>query len=188
LICHFSDVHELFFSSEIHIILISETWLKPYHPNSDVQISGYNLCRHDRIDKGGGGVCVYVRSDLEFRFIAASDNDINRPEFLILEININSSKILLGVVYKAPHLGFISDVEDALFDILHNYEHVIIAGDFIVNLLDHSRRSIQLRNMFEALSLEIIPFSATYQHSLLHNPSWLDILVTTNKHKVLNYG
>lgn len=188
LLCHFGDVHELFFNSGIHIILISESWLKPFHPNSIVDIAGYNLLRHDRIGKGGGGVCAFVRDDLKYRIITTSNLDILRPEFLFFDLRINNFNILIGVIYKAPQLGYLSDIEDALFDILPNYDRVLIAGDFNVNLLDNSRRSSNLINMFNALALDILPLSATYQHSLLHNPSWLDLLITNNKNKIINYG
>jgi hypothetical protein len=188
LICHFGDVHELFFSSGVHVILISESWLKPFHPNSIVDIAGYHLLRHDRVGKGGGGVCAYIRDDLHFNIVCTSNLDILRPEFLFFDIIINNYKILFGVVYKAPHLGYLSDVEDALLDILPTYDNVLLSGDFNVNLLDNSRRSCNLINMFSALSLGILPLSATYQHSILHNPTWLDLLITNNRNKILNFG
>jgi hypothetical protein len=188
LICHFSDVHELFFSSGIHIILISETWLKPFHSDNLVQIAGYTFHRHDRVGKGGGGVGVYIRDDLSYNFVASSNLEIKRPEFLFFEVSINSFKILCGVVYKPPQVGFLSDIEDTLLDILPNYDHIIIAGDFNTNLLENSRRSINLKNMFNSLSLDILPLSATYQHSLLYNPTLLDLLICNNKNKIINHG
>jgi hypothetical protein len=150
IICHFADVHELFFSSNIHVILVSETWMKPFHPDSMVHIAGYKICRHDRVGKGGGGVCAYIRDVLDFNFLCASDLDTNRPEYLFFELLINCNKILIGVVYKAPHLGFLSDIEEVLYEILPLYDHEILAGDFNVDLLDKSRRSSQLLNIFYA--------------------------------------
>jgi hypothetical protein len=188
LLCHFADIHELFFSSGVHIILISETWLKPFHSDHLVHIAGYTLHRHDRIGKGGGGVGAYIRDDLTYNFVAASNLDIHKPEFLFFDIVINSLKILFGVVYKPPQVGFLSDIEDTLLEILPTYDHIIIAGDFNTNLLENSRRSNNLKNMFNSLSLEILPLSATYQHSLLHNPTLLDLLICNNKNRIINHG
>jgi hypothetical protein len=92
LICHFSDVHELFFSSGVHVILVSETWLKPFHPNSIVDIAGYNLLRHDRVGKGGGGVCAYIWKDITFKIVSTSNLYITRP---LLVLNFYFLKFLL---------------------------------------------------------------------------------------------
>jgi hypothetical protein len=67
------------------------------------------------------------------------------------------------------------------------YDLVLISGDFNVNLLENSRRSCNFVNMFSALSLDILPLSATYQHSLLHNLTWLDLIITNNKSKILSF-
>jgi hypothetical protein len=90
---------------------------------------------------------------------------------------------LLGVVYKAPKLGFISDIEDILLEILPNYDHVVISEDFNINLLENSHRSTNFRNMINSLSLDILPLTATYQYSLLNNHSLLDLLIVNNKEK-----
>jgi hypothetical protein len=60
--------------------------------------------------------------------------------------------------------------------------------DFNINLLDDNRRSSSFKNMINSLALDILPLAATYQHSILHNPSLLDLLIVNNKDKVLNFG
>jgi hypothetical protein len=85
LLCHFGDIYNLFFSSDIHAILISETCLKPFPSDTTVNIPGYNILRHDRIGKGGGGVCAYIRDDLKFNSIAVSNLDLLRTEYLFLK-------------------------------------------------------------------------------------------------------
>ena len=42
------------------IILLSETWLTSRVPDSMVSAAGYTIFRSDRIDKKGGGVCMYI--------------------------------------------------------------------------------------------------------------------------------
>ena len=53
--------------SNIHVIGISETWLKKELPSEIVNIPGYNIVRNDRKwlfknePKKGGGVCMYLK-------------------------------------------------------------------------------------------------------------------------------
>ena len=46
-------------------ICITETWLDNTVFDSEIQIAGYDIRRKDR-SRHGGGVCIYIRSDLAF--------------------------------------------------------------------------------------------------------------------------
>ena len=78
------------------IININETWLNDNISDEEINISGYNLMRHDRgrdehgIIKRGGGLCTYIKTGLICN---------NMPEFAISENNIELSIIK----YKLPH-------------------------------------------------------------------------------------
>ena len=51
--------------SKAAIISITETWLDSSFPNNSIRIEGYNIIRRDR-ETHAGGVCVYIRSDLDY--------------------------------------------------------------------------------------------------------------------------
>ena len=51
------------FKSEIHIIALTETWANEQILDGEFEIPGYNIFRKER-DAKGGGVLVFVRSDL----------------------------------------------------------------------------------------------------------------------------
>jgi hypothetical protein len=117
-----------------------------------------------------------------------SDGNLSRPEFSFLEILTNNTKILLRVVYKAPHISYISYFEDALLRLLPLYDHVILGGDFNTNLLIDNSKSRPLRNIFDSCALHVLPIYPTYQLSLSYNPTWLDLLIVNIVDYVVNYG
>jgi len=48
----------------VHIAVITETHLKQKHADHFAAIGGYSLFRRDRAGRKGGGVAVYVNSQL----------------------------------------------------------------------------------------------------------------------------
>ncbi|KAF4518137.1 hypothetical protein B566_EDAN008839 [Ephemera danica] len=133
LIYHFADVHEIFNSNLISVIMISESWLKPFHNSSIVHISGYNLIRHDRVGKGGGGVCMYIAENIRAKVMYKSELNLEKPEFLIVEIIVNHTKIWLITVYRAPTISCLTEFENVLFDFVPNYENVIIGVNHTIS-------------------------------------------------------
>ena len=53
-------------NSNAAVIGVSETWLDSTVMDSEIKIDNYILSRRDR-NRNGGGVCVYVRSDIAFK-------------------------------------------------------------------------------------------------------------------------
>lgn len=62
----------------------------------------YNLCRNDRLARRGGGVGLYIIDGLKFKVVFhTGDNDT--CEALFVDINIQGSVILVGVVYLSHY-------------------------------------------------------------------------------------
>ena len=80
-------VNEL--KSEIHIIALTETWASEQILVGEIEIPGYNMFRKDRYGKGGG-VLVFVRSDLSVA--RRSDLEDTALEGLWLEILLPKSR------------------------------------------------------------------------------------------------
>lgn len=146
------------------------------------------LCRNDRILKRGGGVAIYVRCDLQYKIVHQSSNEQpDHPEFLFVEIRTGYQKCLVGVVYKPPKAGFLSDIETALLNLVPYYDHAIVMGDFNINLVDQdSSASLQLKSMFQSINMSILPSQPT--HHTPTSDTLLDIIATTNPEKVLSNG
>ena len=84
------------------IIALSETWLKT-DPHSYYFLPGYQLIVNNRKGmKAGGGVALYVSSDLNFTVREDLNLSNESLESLFIEvINQNVKNIISGVVYKA---------------------------------------------------------------------------------------
>jgi len=83
LLAHFTDFKEHFAVKDYHIICISETWLNPSLNSDVVALPGYCFYRKDRVQKTGGGVGVYVRSNIPATVICCSSDIFNnKAEFI----------------------------------------------------------------------------------------------------------
>ena len=122
------------------IIAISETWLKDKH-NSPVftEIKGYNLIRDDRSHKKGGGVALYISTDLNYKI----RNDLNLPthsdyESIVIELELNTKNKIISVIYRppdAPAYPFINNLSSAINLINKERKPAFICGDFNFDLL-----------------------------------------------------
>ncbi|KAJ4442462.1 hypothetical protein ANN_04048 [Periplaneta americana] len=124
---------------------------------------------------------TYVRSDLPFKIVHQSSNEVlEHPEYLFIEVGASNKKCLLGVVYKPPKSGFLNDLETPLLNLMPHYDHTVILGDFKKNLLNSSNyATVQLKNMFESNNISILPSAAT--HHTQESETILDIIATTNQ-------
>lgn len=123
------------------VIAVTETWLNGTN-EAHFKPPGYNLLSKPRTAKSGGGVALYISSDIEYTLI----NDIPNPdnanfEYAIAELKITSSnKILIASVYRPPdgNLREFTDNYCALLEKLNKSKcKTYIAGDFNVNLLNY---------------------------------------------------
>ena len=90
LITHIDQLRILLAHNEIDILSINETKLNETTSDNEVNISGYDIIRQDKITNGGGGVSFCVKSSINF----AIRNDLNMDtlENLCLEIQKPRSK------------------------------------------------------------------------------------------------
>jgi exonuclease III len=84
LLAHIDDLTIFMDNSKIDILSINEPKLDSSISNSEIHLSGYDVVRLDRKVNGrsGGGVCMYIRSNLNFRI--REDLANNDLEILII--------------------------------------------------------------------------------------------------------
>ena len=80
-----------------HIICIVETWLSSEIRNSEIDIHGFQLYRHDR-NRHGDGVLIYV-SAMFFLYQSPAPP----LELLTLSIQYVSFKVHLSLFYRPPN-------------------------------------------------------------------------------------
>ncbi len=68
LLAHIDELRITMSSTKIYILCINETKLDSTVNDHEVGLPGFELVRRDRAKNGrnGGGVCIYIRSNLNF--------------------------------------------------------------------------------------------------------------------------
>lgn len=187
---HYPDMLATFESKNIHAILVSESWLKPCLASTCYSLPGFRLIRNDRIGKGGGGVAIFLRSNISFQIINVSTQpptpDIT--EHILLEVQLGFSKILIGAFYNPSMTNnYFTDFEQILDKFTPSYKHIIIMGDFNTCLLKNDYRSKKFVSLTESCNLHILPLNAT--HSVPgFTPSLLDLAIISSPDHVCKYG
>ncbi|XP_044596175.1 uncharacterized protein LOC123273056 [Cotesia glomerata] len=142
---------------------------------SDAQfhIPSFTLHRNDRYQRSGGGVVLYVRDSLSSKFIISSDYIPGHPEYLLIEIwHSTRQKILVGVVYNPPTSSSLNLLEADMDDVMSHYNHVILLGDFNINMQVANSRSDLLLEFYGSLGMHLVNFEATHHSADSH--SWID--------------
>lgn len=185
---HYTDFIDTFSSCELHAILISESWLKPVISSTSCPLPGFVLLRNDRTGKGGGGVAIYLRSDITYKLLSSSPSLYSGSmEHLIIEVSIRGASIVLGVIYCPPTINYFSSFENLLLDIGTECTHHIIMGDFNTDLLKVNSRSRLLRSAIDSADFSLTPLNATHRNTDCPD-SWLDVMLTSRPDYILNSG
>ena len=162
---HFPDILTILDTYKPHILAISESWLKPNISSKLFQIPGYKLERVDRLGKASGGVVLLIAESLDFRVLETSEQSVayqKRPEFLFISCSVNSTKILLGVVYSPHNSGYWYQVEEAFVSCNAPYDFAIVLGDFNIDWRSNSTPRKILAEFFTTCKLSPIPFEPTH--------------------------
>ncbi len=121
-----------------NIITLSETWLSSKITDREIKLVNYGLYRADR-DSRGGGVAIYVSSNLRSELIIPSIEP-RHFESLFIKITFHQNKYLtIGSIYRPPS----APVESfsclfSTIDSISCKKEMIILGDFNKNWLDKS--------------------------------------------------
>lgn len=130
------------------LIGITESWLNPEIPSNVFDLPSYSLHRCDRaieLGKKGGGVALFVKSEIKFTRIYLLNVD-NRIEYISGIANLRGLKLLVCVAYRSPNVLYsaLSSLIHALFiDESPRVDTVILLGDLNINLLDQKRADVK---------------------------------------------
>ncbi|XP_067017110.1 uncharacterized protein [Acropora muricata] len=150
--------------SEIDVLFLIETFLKPKVPDSVFEIPGYVMYRKDRPGvKQGGGILAYVNFKLkENRRIDLEEKEI---ETLWLDIFPFNSKrpLLVGALYRPPssNVDIDSRIEKNIENAYLQNRETIIVGDFNINYLNRAYNSHRLAKALKNMALSQVISSVT---------------------------
>jgi hypothetical protein len=88
-----AELHLIANKSKAAIISVTETWLDDSITNTEVNILDYTILRKAR-NRYGGGVCMYVREDLELTPLQL-DRVNNTDEILCVELLLPKTKPII---------------------------------------------------------------------------------------------
>ena len=116
--------------------MVSQTKIDDTFPESQFLIEGFSKSfRLDRTAKGGG-ILLFIREDIPCRYIKQTTLN-NSFEGFFVELNLRSKKWLLGCSYnhhKENIASHLSNASAALDKLCRVYEHMILLGDFNVEV------------------------------------------------------
>jgi len=119
------------------IVACTETWFNNDLLDDYINVNGYDIFRCDRLNRMGGGVCVWIKSTLN-----ADASDLCKTQFYFCEgiesvwICIETYNLLFGCVYLPPVLSASKKVIDNLINCVdtllnaHVNYHPVICADF----------------------------------------------------------
>ena len=151
-------------------------------------LPGFILIRNDRTGKGGGGVAIYLKSDIPYKIIISSPcNYAASAEFLFIEISLGTTRAALGVVYCPPTVDYFSCLEPVLESLCSDYPHVIVMGDLNTDLSRDSHRSQKLLSLLKSIGLNHLSLLSTH-HNINSDDTWIDHILTSTKELVKIHG
>ena len=139
LVSHIDDLRVVMSQfKDIDILAINETKLDATIKDGEVYLTGYDVVRKDRESNGrnGGGVCIYVRSNINFQLRA--DLSPNNLECLTVEISKpRSEPFLMTTWYRPPQSSpdLFSTFERIIDKIDAENLELYLMGDLNCNLL-----------------------------------------------------
>ena len=100
LIPKLSEARILMAKTKAAVLAVTEAWLDESMTDAEIEIYGYVVQRNDR-NRNGGGVCLYVRSDIAYN--PRPDLSTDDLESLWIDLLLPKTKpILVGVCYRPP--------------------------------------------------------------------------------------
>ncbi|KAJ3645915.1 hypothetical protein Zmor_023534 [Zophobas morio] len=178
-------------------VLLAETWLSPSIPDSFVSVPNFTLFRSDRINRLGGGVCIYVSDQILSEF---SVTPINVNTFgidsLFLKVSDKNVTFVLGCVYRPPRPVLLADDNNlfsSLSQLAFTHNTFFVFGDFNMpdiawplNMSQHFSPSSQLLiDLLVNSNLNQLVNEPT-RYRLNQRPSTLDLILTSDDTSLAN--
>ncbi|KAF4530056.1 hypothetical protein B566_EDAN013960, partial [Ephemera danica] len=116
-----------------------------------INLPGYEIYRVDRTDQRGGGVAIYVRSDIKCKIIATSNPlEKLKPEFIIAELKFGYKKAYIKSI-KTKAAGH----DELNIDLINHISDIILPA--ITILINESIKQSRFPNEWKKSLIKPIP-------------------------------
>jgi len=168
----------------VDVLFIGETKLDSTFTDAQFTVEGYHFWRKDR-NAHGGGLAVYVRSDLPCDRKIKLDFDI--IESLSVEIKIGNHKWLISGVYRPQTISdnnFNNDFIKIVDNITTKYDNFMFIGDMNYDMLVNEK-SVPLRSVSDIFDLHNLVKEPTC-FTKIADPSLNDVILTNVPNLCMN--
>lgn len=168
----------------VDILAVSESKLDDSFTNAQFHRDGYKLHRNDR-DKYGGGIMMYIRSDIPHRIVKELACNSPNVESLVVEAHIRKEKWLFVTVYN-PHKRYEDELVDFMGNLyekeIGNYTDIVCLGDINVDLSkENTKVSDEVIGIYDLHNLVTDPTCFKSKQGTL-----LDPIIVTNKKRFVH--
>ena len=154
----FEEIKEWLGSNLFDILAIQETKIDSTFPNSQFNVEGYKLFRHDRA-KGGGGIVVFVRDNIS---AICKRHTSTSVELLLFDMCLGQRRFPLISAYKPPSINnstFTKEMLAVLDKVISLCENVNCIGDLncdLLNPLAHNKQGRCLMDICDIYDLDTL--------------------------------
>lgn len=169
----------------VDIMAINETWLREGEEQRAPSPPGYRLRHTPRplsVRSRGGGVGFYIRTGISVRQVKPPQATTSVVEQMWLSLTLNGVRIVIGTAYRPPWLS-VDTFLDALTESVSSFskcDHIVILGDFNINLLSPSDPNTKKLNAFLHYS-NLTQYVASPTHFTDHSETLIDLVCSTIK-------
>ena len=186
---HIDELRLLMCDQNLDVIAINETRLSSSIDNSCIHIPGYDIVRRGR-NRLGGGVCIYVRSSINFKTRPDLMSDVYEAVVLHI-IEPNSQPFSITAVYRPPGTDndFFCFLENTIKYLDSENKEVIVIGDLNC---DYSPDKIKTHDFHKLTTIsEVFQFTQIIDKPTritATSKSIIDLLYTNQLSRVVTHG
>lgn len=168
---------------EFSAIAISETWVNNNHDTSSFNIPEYDLILNNRESKSGGGVGLYLKSNIKYQIrhdLKLSTDELSDSLFIEI-IREKDKNIVIGVLYRPPDSNtakFLESLETILSTIDKERKSCTLTGDFNFDLLNHFSHAPTNEYIDLLFSYSYFPLISRPTRIAKHSATLLDHIFT----------
>jgi len=153
------------------VIILTETW---FTASTVTDIDGYNAFHTTRDNRRGGGTSVYIKSKYKSSLLTQYSFIKDTIEICAVNVNVGATPVSIYGIYRPPDksLQLFMDEMSALMANFVVGDHVFLAGDFNVNMLNPSVAENDCIALFRASSF--IPLITIPTHTSRNSFSCID--------------
>lgn len=91
------DLEHVLASYDPHVVIVTETWLRPEIQDYELFSPGFKIIRNDRENRGGG-VAIIIKENIEF----VTMNGIPNHESAWCQVKLGTNLVVIGAIYRSP--------------------------------------------------------------------------------------